>query len=266
MLAYSGIMQVADIIRTSSGEPLVWPTVDDTDNTGELIQEAASIGSSVDPSFGSMTWFAHKFSSKAIKVPYELLEDSAFDLPGILAGMLGERLGRVQNTKYTTGTGAGIEPRGIVTGAVAGVTAASATAIAFDEVIDLEHSLDPSRRRLPGVGYMFHDNILKALRKLKDGEGRYLWQAGANTGSPDTLNTYPYTINQDMASSIATTAVTMLFGQLSQYKVRQVNDVRFYRLTERYRDNDQDGFIAFIRGDGNILNAGDDPIRKLTQA
>lgn len=133
-------------------------------------------------------------------------------------------------------------------------------------MIDLEHSLDPSRRNLGGVGYMFHDNVLKALRKLKDGEGRYLWQAGTNTGAPDTLNRYPYTINQDMASSIATTAITMLFGQLSKYKIRQVNSIRMYRLTERHRENDQDAFLAFMEGDGNLLNAGDNPVKKLTQA
>lgn len=265
MLAFGGVLQVAQVIRTNNGEPMTWPTADDTSNTGEVIGETASIGSSVDPTFGVITWGAHKFSSKAIKVPYELLEDSAFDLPSTLAEMLGTRLGRIQNTRFTTGLGSGQQPQGIVTGASAGVTTASGTAIAFDEVIDLEHSVDPSRRNLSGVGYMFHDSILKALRKLKDGEGRYLWQAGANTGAPDTLNTYMYTINQDMASSIATTNVTMLFGQLSQYKVRQVNQIRFYRLVERYRDNDEDGFIAFIRGDGAVLNAGDNPIKKMTQ-
>lgn len=265
MLAFGGMMQVAEIIRTSSGEPMRWPTADDTSNTGAQLGENTSIGSSVDPSFGQVIWNAYKFSSKPILVPFELIRDNAANLLSVLPDMLGERLGRIQNTKYTTGTGAGTA-KGITVCASAGVTAASATAIAFDELIDLEHSLDPSRRRLAGVGYMFHDTILKALRKLKDGEGRYLWQAGANSGAPDTLNTYPYTVNQDMQSSIATGTITVLFGQLSAYKIRQVNSVRFYRLQERYRDTDQDGFIAFMEGDGNLLNAGDNPVKKLTQA
>jgi HK97 family phage major capsid protein len=264
MLAYGGMFQVAEVIRTMTGEPMRWPTADDTSNTGVQLGESAAI-SEDDPTFGQVTWNAYKFSSNLIKVPFELLRDNAVNLAQVLSEMLGERLGRIQNTKYTTGTGAGTA-KGIVVCAGAGVTAASATAIAFDEVIDLEHSLDPSRRRMPGVGYMFHDNILKALRKLKDGNGQYLWQSGANSGAPDTLNTYPYTINQDMASSIATTNITMLFGQLSKYKIRQVNAVRMYRLEERYRDNDQDGFVAFMEGDGNLLDAGDTPVKKLTQA
>jgi HK97 family phage major capsid protein len=264
MLAFGGMFQVAEVIRTMTGEPMRWPTADDTGNTGVQVGESEAVTED-DPSFGQVTWNAYKFSSNLIKVPFELLRDNAVNLAQVLSEMLGERLGRIQNTKYTVGTGSGTA-KGIVVCADAGVTAASATAIAFDEIIDLEHSLDPSRRRMAGVGYMFHDNVLKALRKLKDGEGRYLWQAGANTGAPDTLNTYPYTINQDMASSIASSAITILFGQMSKYKIRQVNSIRMYRLEERYRDNDQDGFVAFIEGDGNLLDAGDGPVKKLTQA
>jgi HK97 family phage major capsid protein len=264
MLAYGGMFQVAEIIRTAQGEPMRWPTASDTSNTGRQVGESASHDSGTDPTFGEVIWNAFTFTSDIVKVPNELMTDSVFNLATILGAMLGERLGRIQNTKYTTGLGSSTA-YGIVTRATAGVTSAGSTSIAFDELIDLEHSLDPSRRAMPGVGYMFHDSILKALRKLKDGEGRYLWQSGANSGAPNTLNTYPYTINQDMASSIATTAVTVLFGQLSQYKIRQVGTIVLRRLDERFADNNQTGFLAIMRGDGNLLDAGDGPVRKLTQ-
>lgn len=264
MLAYGGMFQVAEIIRTAQGEPMRWPTASDTSNTGRQVGENASHDSGTDPTFGEVVWNAYTFTSDIVKVPNELMTDSVFNLATILGAMLGERLGRIQNTKYTTGTGSST-PYGIVTRATAGVTSAGSTSIAFDELIELEHSLDPSRRAMPGVGYMFHDSILKALRKLKDGEGRYLWQSGANSGAPSTLNTYPYTINQDMASSIATTNVTILFGQLTQYKIRQVGSIVLRRLDERFADNNQTGFLAIMRGDGNLLDAGDGPVRKLTQ-
>lgn len=263
MLAYGAMFQVADVIRTSTGEPMRWPTANDTSNSGRQVGESAAVAS-LDPTFAQVVWNAYKFTSDEILVPFELLRDNAVNLAAILPDMLGIRLGRIQNTKYTVGSGANT-PWGIVNRATAGVTTASSTAIAFDEIIDLEHSLDPSRRDMPGVGYMLHDSILKALRKLKDGDGRYLWQAGANSGAPDTLNTYPYTVNQDMASSIATTAITMLFGDFSQYKIRQVGAIRMYRLVERHRENDQDAFLAFVEGDGNLLDAGDGPVRKMTQ-
>lgn len=265
MLAFGGVMQVAEILRTGNGEPFRWPTANDTGNTGRQVGENASHDAGSDPSFGAVLWNAYTFTSDIVKVPNELMTDSVFNLPTVLGQMLGERLGRIQNTKYTTGSGSGTA-KGITVCATAGVTAASQTAIAFDEVIDLEHSLDPSRRAMPGVGYMFHDNVLKALRKLKDGEGRYLWQSGANAGAPDRLNQYPYTINQDMASSIATGAITMLFGCMPNYKVRQVGQIVLRRLDERFADTNQTGFLAIARGDGNLLDAGDGVIRKLTQA
>ncbi len=269
MLAYGGVLKVADILRTNTAAPLRWPTFDDTANTGAQLGEATQVsnpdGTGAQPTIGQITWNAYKFTSDALDVSHELLRDTPFDLASIVGGMLGMRLGRIQASKYATGSGANTA-KGIVTAATLGVTAASATAIAFDEIIDLEHSIDPSRRSLPGVGYMFHDTILKALRKLKDGAGRYLWQAGANTGAPDTLNARPYVTCQEMASSIATTNKTILFGQLSQYKVRMVNSVRLYRLTERGRMKDVDQFVAFVEADGNLLNAGDNPVKYLQQA
>jgi HK97 family phage major capsid protein len=181
----------------------------------------------------------------------------------MLGAMLGERLGRITNTKYTTGSGAST-PRGIVTAASSGVTAASGTQIAADELIGLVHSIDPAYRN--GAGFMMHDNIVLHLRKLKDGNGEYMWQSGLRDGAPDRLLGYGITINQDMQSSVATGTKTVLFGQLSKYKIRRVNGMRLYRLQERYRDTDQDGFIAFIREDGNLLNAGTAPVKYLVQA
>lgn len=263
MLAFGGMRQVAETITTSSGERMVWPTADDTTNTGAQLGESTSIGASTDPSFGQVAWDAYKFSSKPVLVPFELLEDSAFDLVSLLGAMLGERLGRITNTKFTTGTGAAT-PKGLVTAATLGVTAASQTAIAADELFNLVHSINPAYRM--GAGWMMHDNVILHLRKLKDGNGQYLWQSGMNSGAPDRLIDYPVAINQDMASSVATTAKTALFGQLSKYKIRRVNQIRLYRLEERYRDTDQDGFVAFVREDGNLLDAGTAPVKYLQQA
>ena len=269
MLTYGAVRQVAEQIVTSHGEPLSWPTVDDTTNEGREISENAAAddnagtGTSGDggpnPTFGKTTWNAYKYTSDAILVPYELLEDNAVNLVAILGPMLGERLGRITNRRFTTGTGA-TQPEGIVTGASLGVTTASASAIVAGEVIDLEHSVDASQRN--GAGYMLHDLTLAHLRKLADTTGRFIWQAGFNTGAPDTLNNRPYYVNNHMAT-IAATASVLLFGNFSKYKVRRVNQVRLYRLEERYREKDKDGFVAFVREDGGLLNAGTMPVKKL---
>lgn len=263
MLAFGAMRQVAETMVTQTGEQLAWPTADDTGNTGELLGEEASAGSEVDPTFAQITWGAYKFSSKPMKISKELLEDSTVNLLPYIGAMLGERIGRISNSYYTTGTGTS-QPTGIVTAASLGVTANSATAIASDELLELVHSVDPAYRT--GAGFMMHDNVLLAIRQLKDSQNQYLWQPGLKDGIPDRFLGYGLTINQSMASSIATTAKTILFGQLSKYKIRRVRDIRLYRLQELYRMNDQDGFIAFVREDGNLLDAGTAPVKYLQQA
>lgn len=267
MLAFGGVAQVAETIRTESGEEMAWPTANDTGNRGRRLGENQAVDTTdtqtAKPTIGRTVWRAHKYTSDAILVPSELLEDSAFDLPVTLGGMLGERVGRITNYENTVGTG-GSMPNGIVNAATLGKTAAGAAAITADELMDLEHSVDPAYRI--GAGWMMHDNVLLAVRKLKDSQNRYLWTSGLDVGAPDKLSGHPITINQDMASALVTTAKTVLFGQLSKYKIRQVRGIRIYRLQERYRDNDQDGFVAFLRQDGNLLNAGTNPIKYLQQA
>ena len=113
---------------------------------------------------------------------------------------------------------------------------------------------------------MFHDGVYEYLRKLKDGVGRPLWAEGPNSTPPPTLMGYPYFINQDMQSSVATGTKTMIFGRLSDYKIRQVNEIRMYRLIERNRENDQDTFLAFIRAHGNLLTSSTVRVRHMLQA
>ena len=263
LLAFGGPRKVARVIRTSSGNDLPWPTVNDTGNSGRLLAENAAITETA-VTFGSKTFGAYKFSSDSVLVSSELMQDSAFNLASEVGAMLGERLGRIEATYFTTGTGSS-QPGGI-TLAGAGVTAASATAIAADELFELVHSLDPAYRGQSSCGWMMHDNILLALRKLKDDNNHYLWQEGMSAGEPDRLLGHPITINQGMASSVATGEITVLFGAMAKFIIRDAGSVRLYKLEERYRDNDQTGFVAFKRSDSGIIDAGTDPIKKLTQA
>lgn len=262
LLAFGGMREVSEIMRTDAGNDLPWPTSDDTSNTGELLGENTDV-TEQDVATGAVTLKAYKYSSKMVKVPVELLEDSAFNLPSVIGDMLATRIARIQNTHFTTGDAAN-KPKGVVTASGLGKTTADATAIAGDEIIDLIHSLDPAYR--VGARFMFHDNILLYVRKLKDGMGQYLWGSGLNGGQADTLAGYPFTINQDMQSSVATGTKTMLFGQFGKYKIRDVREIRVRRLVERYAETDQEAFVAFMRSDGNLLDAGTDPVKHMLQA
>lgn len=176
--AFGGPRNVCRVIRTASGNALPWPTWDDTGNTGALLAEATTIGTSVDPTTAAVTFNAYKYSSKPIFASQEIIEDSAFNLAVEIGEALGTRLGRIMSTHDTTGTGSA-QPNGIVTAATTAVTAASATAFTADELIDLVHTLDPSYRMGGGtVGFMMHDTVLKYVRKFKDAQGQYLWQPG----------------------------------------------------------------------------------------
>lgn len=260
MLAYGGILQAAEIMRTPGREPIRWPTVNDTSNKGRRLGENQAINTTNQPTFAAVQWGLYKYTSDGLLVPYELLTGTPYNLPGVLGGMMGERIGRKFSDDGTTGTGAN-QPKGAIT--AAGTTnAAAAAAIAWDDLETLISSVDPAYRI--GASFMFHDSIRQALKKLKDGNGRPLWADSPNGGEPATLKDYPWIINQSMDSTIASGKKTISFGQHFKYKVRQFDTIRIYRLVERQRENDQDEFLAFAEMDGNLLDAGTNPIKVLT--
>lgn len=261
-LAFSGMDQVGESINTPTGEPFHWPTFDDTGNTGELIGENATSDGSTEPTVGLETWNAYPYHAKMLKVSLAMLQDSAFNLPAIIGTALGERLGRISNTDFTTGHGAS-KPKGITVGLTTGKTTASSTAIAADEILDLIHSIDIAYRS--GARFMFSDEVLLALRKLKDGEGQYLWQPGMVGGAPPVIFTHPYTINTDMSSTITNGDITMIFGDLNKYKIRRVSGIRVIRLNERYAEFGQVAFDVHIRQDARLLDAGTAPVKSMVQ-
>ncbi|NMG39893.1 phage major capsid protein [Chelativorans sp. ZYF759] len=257
-MAAWGPMWDADIVRelvTSSGNHLPWPTVDDTSQNGELKDEndPATDDGSGDVVFGEKALDAYVYDTKIVRIPYELLQDSAFDVEALMNDLFGERLGRRANAVLTTGTGTN-QPHGIVTASSLGKTAASATAITSDEIIDLLHSVDPAYRSSPRCRWQFSDTTLATIRKLKDGQGNYLWQMGdVRAGEPDRLLAHAYSVNQAMAS-IATGTKPIIFGDHSRYVVRKVRGFTVLTLRERYAENFQIGMVGFKRFDGELLN------------
>lgn len=259
---------IFEVLRTTTGNNLPFPTNDDTGTTGELLAENGdAFSNAADLTFGQITMLAYKYSSKPMKVSNELLTDTGVDLESYIANALATRIARIVNTQFTTGDNSS-KPQGIVIGASAGKTTAGATAITFPEILDLVHSVDPSYRMSPSARFMFHDNILLYLKKLTIGsstnDGRPLWQPGYNVGAPDTIDGFRYLLNQDMASSVATTNVTMLFGDMKKYFVRLVSNYSIKRLNERFADADQTAWLLFLRADGRYANTS--AIKKMTQA
>jgi HK97 family phage major capsid protein len=258
MKFYGGMYQVATVLDTDTGAPLPMPTANDTQNKGRIIGENTQANNNVDPSFGQKTLGAYIYTSDIVLVPVGLMQDSAFDLESWLATKLGERIARAGNEHFTVGTGTG-EPEGIIGQAVVGKTGANGqtTSVTFDDIIDLIHSVDPSYRN--GAKFMFHDNTLRALKKLKDSEGRPLFLPGVAYKEPDTLNGYGFVINQDVPE-MAASAKSIVFGKLDSYFIRRVKNPITVRFGEKYMDSFQIGFATFQRQDGKFLNAGTNPV------
>ena len=263
MLAFGGMREAATIMTTDNGADLFFPTSDDTGNTGELLGEHAA-ATQQDVTVGGRTLKAMKYSSKEVRVSIELLQDSAFDIESWLAGLLGERIARITNTHFTTGA-APNQPAGVTLDAGTGVSAATGqtTSVTWDDLINLEHSVDPAYRK--NARFMFNDNTLSYLRRIKDGDGNYIWQAGTTGGAPAVINGWPYTINTAMAS-MAASAISILFGDFSKYIIRDVRGFSLLRLNELYAVSGQVGFLGFSRHDGALIHAGTNPIQAYVNA
>lgn len=285
---FGGVEGNVDKFSTSTGNPLPWPTVNDTNERGAIIGQNAQMAeadlgqTSPATGFGQVTFNAYIGTSKLVLIPLALIQDSFFDLDALVARLLGTRLGRLYNWKCTTGTGTN-EPTGIIT-AVSGISGAvnplangSTTSISYSQLVDMQHFVDPAYRGLPTTRWMFSDTFLKILKKLVDGQSRPLWQPGLtasfrNGAAVDMVAAKPmilddpYVINQDIAVPAAN-AYTCIYGDLQKFKVREVaGGTTVMRLVERYADYLQVGFTAFQRFDSNVIDAGTHPLGVMQQS
>jgi HK97 family phage major capsid protein len=259
--AYGGMRQVARLLPTATGNALPWPTSNDTGVSGEQVGENTAV-TFANPGISNITLNAWKYSTKMVQVSVELLQDSAFDLDSYLREIFATRLGRITNNHFTVGVGT-TQPKGIAVAATAGPTAEAAGVVSYNDLVNLEHSVDPAYR--PGAKFMFADSTLKTIKKLKDAQGHPLWVAGVGSNAPDKILGYEYQINQDMPV-IGTGNNQMLFGAFNKYIIRSVKDLYVLRLDERFAELGQVAFIGFARYDGNLIDAGTHPVAALVGA
>lgn len=254
---------ITDEIVTSSGNPFDIPTNDDTGKTAAALAEGANLtdDNSGDIEFGQANLGAYVDATPWLQISFELLQDSMFNLEQFIARKLGERLGRTANRKLTIGTGVD-EARGIVVASVQGKLAAAVAAIVADELIDLQHSVNAAYRRSPFCRWMFADTTLAAIRKLKDGQGNFLWQMGdVRAGAPDLILGKPYSVNDDVPV-IGAGNRSVIFGDLSRYTVRKVGSPLIGTVRERFWP--KVGMAGINRYDGDLLDSA--AVKHLRQA
>ena len=240
--------QLAKVIRTSSGDRKI-PVVATKGTASWIDEEGAYLES--DDAFGQVSIGAYKVGTM-IKVSEELLNDSVFDLEAYISREFARRIGAKEEEAFFTGDGSG-KPLGVLAatgGAETGVTAASATAITADELIDLFYSLKAPYRR--NAVWVLNDSTIKAIRKLKDNQGQYLWQPSLTAGAPDLLLGKPVRTSAYMPA-IAADAKTVAFGDFSYYWIADRQGRSFKRLNELYAATGQVGFLASQRVDGKLV-------------
>ena len=236
---------LAHVISTSSGQHKI-PVVANR-GTASWVEEEGPIPEG-DDTFGQQYIGAHKVGT-LIKVSEELLNDSAFDLEAYFVAEFARRIGNKEEEAFLNGDGAG-KPTGILNDADVGVTAASATAITADELIDLFYSL-PAPYRANAV-WVMNDSTMRYIRKLKDTTGQFLWQKALHEGEHETLLGKPI-YHSPFAPEVAAGAKPILFGDLSYYWIGDRKGITFRRLNERYADTGQVGFLASKRLDGKLI-------------
>jgi len=255
--AFGGLINFANVIQTETGNPLSWPTNDDTGNIGAILNENTQI-TEQEATFGTKAVGAYTYTSKLVRVSLQLLQDNVFDLDNWLPRKLGERIGRAVANDLVNGTGVG-QPTGALPTSVNGATVSAANFIDYDggagghlgynALVDLEHSIDPAYRALGDTRYLFSDSTLKILRKYVDTPLRPIWNPVPVMGQPATINGQPYSIDQAMPAATGTNK-PILFGNFNAgFLVRQALDVQAVRLTERYADFLQVGYFGFMRID-----------------
>lgn len=259
--AYGGMFEAATILNTSHGGDLILPTVNDTSAKATIVSEYDQSTKRA-PSFGSVVLKAYTYRTPIIPVSQELIQDSAFDLDALLSRLLADSFSRGVNEDLTTGNGTG-KPTGIVTAATACTTQAAAASIKLDDIIDLIKSVNSAYAR--NGKFMFNRNTLWELAKIKDQTGRYIWQDSTKEGTPATLFGKQYVLNDDMADIGAGNA-SVLFGDLTKYNIRLVQSFRVIRLNELLAEYLSIGLFGFARVDGNLLDAGTNPVKKLVHA
>jgi HK97 family phage major capsid protein len=253
---FSPVRQYAEVYVTEKGNVMPWPTSDGTAEVGELVAENATVASA-DPTFGTAPMSTYKYSSKIFAVPIELIADSGIDIEQFIFDRAAQRIGRITNTHFTTGTGTG-QPQGFVGAAGAGKvgTTGQTLTVIHDDFVDLIHSVNAAYRQDPrgGVCFQMADATFKVARKLKDSSNRPIYLP-SDGPSPESILGWPVVVNDDIPVPAAN-AKSIFFGNFrAGYKVRDALEFTLFRMTDSfYVKLGQIAFLAFVRCGGNLVD------------
>jgi HK97 family phage major capsid protein len=233
----------------SMGAPSLDTDIDDADWTAEV--KTGSEDSSM--ALGHRELNPHPLA-KRIKVSETLLRISAINAETLVRDRMAYKHAITREKAYMTGTGAQ-QPLGLFTASADGIstgqdvsTGNTTTSIKTDGLIEALYTLKEGFQRR--ARWIFHRDGIKQIRKLKDGDGQYIWQPGIKGDRPNTILDRPYHMSEYAPNTFTTGKYVGIIGDLSYYWYVDILSMRIQRLNELYAETNQVGFIGRWEGDG----------------
>lgn len=260
---FGGFASEVDTFSTGDGQPIEYPSIDDTANVGGITAESAAITSGNDLVFGTVTLGAYKYTSTGagsnlpLRVPVELLQDSAFDIAGLVARKLGERIARAQATHWITGSGSG-EPLGVAaTSLVADVEFDTPDTLAYKDLVDVQLALDEAYDA--NAKWLMSKAVWGKIRLIVDVNGRPIVQdstAGIAGLPTKMLLGHEVVTDEAMADySSAGDTFPVLYGDFREaYVIRRVSNLVVVVDPYGRAANGEVQYTAWERADGNVQN------------
>lgn len=263
MSAFGGLADVVEVVSTSTGDNLEWPTVSDA-GTAAITAEGAQMVTGADLVFGSANLGAYKYStvganSEPLRISVELLQDSRIDVKALVTRKFAERIQRKQAAHWATGSGVS-EPLGILT-TTADVELVTANTMydaanGYAKLLEIEDALDSSY--LANARWVMNRTVWSQIRRIVDTAGRPLVLENAQSGIGGkverTLLGYPVVIDEGFPSP-ADDVNFLVFGDVREgYVIRRVADTTM--LVDPYSRGKygQVEMTGWARADGTIQN------------
>jgi len=251
------IRGLATTMTLTEGESLGAPSLDTDVSDFDWTTELGTGTEDSDMKFGKRELRPHPLA-KRIKVSRTLLRRGSMSPETIVRDRLGYKVGVTQEKAYMTGDGAQ-KPLGLFVASAQGIPTARdsaigaagaipATTATADQLIDAKYTLKEQYWRT--ARWLFHRDIIKVVRKIKDSDGQYVWAPGLAGGRPDTILELPYVVSEFAPNTISATAYVGMVGAFEHYWIVDSLEFEIQRLVELYAETNQVGFIGRYEGDG----------------
>ena len=232
--ATASIRSIASVVNVEATSFDV--LVDHTDIGAGWATEAGPASETGTPQIDRISIPLHELSAMP-KASQRLLDDSAFDIEGWLAGRIADKFARAEAAAFINGDGID-KPKGVLAhpkvdndvwawGNIGYVPTGIAGDLDPDHIVDLVYALGAQYRG--NASFVMNSKTAGVVRKLKDNDGRFLWSDGLAAGEPARLMGYPVVIAEDMPDG-DTDAFAIAFGDFEAgYTVAERPDLRVLR-------------------------------------